>query len=922
MRLLALILAALPLWGLSNAVTIQATNEVSASQVHRRARWFAQGEIANYPQPFVANVAPATWQAEVKNRWPDGSVRFAIISFPSFVAAASSVVVDFRNSTNACHLGNQATCEAAALTGQQMLDFNGGTWAATITATADPQGGTTQRSAAARTMLANGHFTYWIRGPVETVVVAEHRDYDFGWLGTGCTAPYTSCTWADDTTHRSLHPIFVLSFPTGWEGVKVEYIVANYWTTTRQDQRYNVTLSTSSGTVHTQSGVRGISGGWWRKVFWDGATPVATNTDFNLEYLRHSKMIPPYRYPFGPITETAALGGTVSINGTLSNWSTYKNSDFPFACTLIGTYCGNRTRGYSATGGRQDRGFYPLWEAQWLYTQRADLFDVVIGNAEYVASQPHHFRELATGLQNYHGSTAAQGMPLSLNTRPSTNIFLQGFQTIGLPAAVGPISSAQDTWRGWAADGAHRHTHTQLAYLVTGDWFFMQEQVFLAHHILFWTQLDSHTPGTRKNTWGFVDALESNHRQMGWHFWNLWRASLLAPDADPQRDYLRTKLTDALAITEGYYSITDGDYYEPCSTSPYDPVTDTSRWCKGKMIEALAYSNPNRLSSILGSTAQRQDLNTTTVRNGSSPWMDTYVALAFFDMCRTEGLGCPIARSHAERYEQATTQAGSNPRTLIRYHAPVRFVNNTTLTANIDANQTTIPVADASVCAAPPLIVVIGNEVVLIVAKDGNNLIAGTTFRGGRGYGATTRASASSGATVQCPRHATSWAEATAAYTLPSADVLIRHTELMADGGSYAEPVCGAARWSSDFLRTARASEVWEANCHTNEAVGITGIYSSYSDPRWLFDADRPIHQVRVAVSGSTATLSYVAPTGGACRVYVGSAAPATSDDSGDGLDSPSGRQHTFTATGLSSGTNHYRISCGTVRATGTFSVP
>jgi len=136
----------------------------------------------------------------------------------------------------------------------------------------------------------------------------------------------------------------VLSFPVGWQGVKVEYILANFYTTTRQDQRYNVTLSTSAGAVHTQNGVRGISGAWWRKVFWDGSTPVATNTDFNMEYLRYSKMIPPYRYPFGPITETAALNGTTSINGALAAWATNTDGEFPFNCRLSGASCGNRTR--------------------------------------------------------------------------------------------------------------------------------------------------------------------------------------------------------------------------------------------------------------------------------------------------------------------------------------------------------------------------------------------------------------------------------------------------------------------------------------------------------------------------------------------------------------------------------------------------
>ena len=110
MKFLLFLLLTAPLWGLSNAVTISTTTEVSASQVHRVPRWFAQGEIAGNPQPFVSNVAAAEWQVDVKNRWPDGSVRYALIHFKAGIPANGSIVVDFRNSANACHLGNQATC--------------------------------------------------------------------------------------------------------------------------------------------------------------------------------------------------------------------------------------------------------------------------------------------------------------------------------------------------------------------------------------------------------------------------------------------------------------------------------------------------------------------------------------------------------------------------------------------------------------------------------------------------------------------------------------------------------------------------------------------------------------------------------------------------------------------------------------------
>jgi hypothetical protein len=927
MKLLTLFLMSFSLWGLSNAVTVQSTGDlVPAGQIQCTPRYFAQGEIPNNPQPYLAGVASSSWQVTIRNRWSDGSVRFAYVCYSlTEIAISGSLVVDFRNTTSFCHLGNQATCEAAGLDGAGMLAFGGGTWDAEMRVSADPVGATTQRTVNARTMLTASRFTYWTRGPLVTAVIVEDasssRVYDFGWLGSGCTAPYDTCTWADDTTHRSLHPIFVLTFTQG-VGVNIEYILANYWTTTRQDQRYSLELHTSAGTaVFTKTGIRGIAQTWWRKTFRDGTAPVATNTDFNMEYMKYSKMIPPYRYPFGPITETAALGGQTSINGALAGWSGNINDDFPFACTLTGVSCGNRTRSYSATGGRGDRGFYPHWEALWLYTQRADLLNLVIGNAEYVTSQPHHLRELATGLANYRGSTAAFGMPISLNTRPTTNINLYMYNTSNLPTAVGPISGSQSLWTGWAADNAHRHTHTQLAYLVTGDWFFMQEQSFLAHHLFFWAQQVAHQSGQRKGTWGFVRAEELNHRAVAWHTWNLWRASLIIPDADPQHGYVREKLEDALAQHEGYYNITDGDYYEPCSTNPYDPTTDTSKWCHGFRVEGQASRNPNRHSTVIGSSAQRSGIDQTIVSTGSSPWMDTFVGLAYFDLCRGEGLACALAKHHAERYEKAVTDVGSNPAILRQYHYPVRFNNSTTLTADIGANDTTIPVANSAVCGSAPFTIWVG-ETVLIVDIQGSNMIAGSTWRGGRGYNASSRGARTNGTTVSCTRPGTGYGELVSAYTYALPSILIGQDTLMSDGGSYAEGMCAAGRWSSDFLTSARASEVFAANCHTNESVGITGIYSSYSDPRWLFDPDKPVHNLRATVSAGVATLRYVAPSGAACRVYVGASAPATSDDSADSTDTRKGRVHEFVVSSLSTGTYHYRVSCGTARATGTFEVP
>lgn len=926
MRGLWLILAAAPALALSNAVTIHAPAEaVPPAQVHRVPRWFAKGEIAGQPKPFVGGGAAALWQADVKNRWDDGSVQYAIISFAAAIPAAGNILVDFRDSSDACHLGGKAVCEAAALGSQGMLDFGGGTWSAVIEVQAEPAGSTTLRAASARTMIANGHFTYWLRGPVLTEVIVEDaslaRQYDFGWVcSANCTQPYASSTWADDTTHRSLHPIFVLSFPAGMSTVRAQYTVANYWTSARQDQRYSLTLKTSAGAVFSKAVVRAPGGTWWRKEFHDGPVPVETRTDFNLEYLRYSKMVMPFKTGI-----TVNATGPISIASSITWFQQGAADEFPFWCpnTNPNNQCGSRLRTYSATGGRPDRGFYPLWEAHWLHSMDAGLYGVVRANADYLGSQQIHWRESVTGL-NYRVGVDSLGLPVSLNAR-DTLWHNGGINWTGLPSAVAAL---QSNYSYWSPDNAHMHTHAQLAYLATGDWWYMQEQAFLGHYIWGWTQKDGATHNGRLGNWGYLKTNEANHRAMAWLLWNVWRASLVIPDGDPQKAYLRDKLTDQLAILEGYWNITDGEYFQPCTTNPFAPYNEGSRWCWGRLVSGFAMKSPLNLSEARGGTGTTVNLNTSLVKRGASPWIDNFVALGIFDMCRTEGRGCALARHHASRQARmAKSASGVHGRMMIWYNQPVVKFKSTTLTQDLSSSALTMQVADASLCPEPPTWVVVGSENILVTGRDpvNNTLTIGAGARGGRHYNDGAAASNHlAGATVHFNEQFDSLADMYATLTVADgnhdAQVLIRGSSDMV-GDVYPSLQCGAGMWSEDFSVSKRAGEVWQANCHENEAGGTGAYYSVQSDPRWYLSADRGIHQVRVSVTGSTATLRYVAPSGGACRVYVGTAAPPDSNDSGDPPDSAAGRQHSFTASGLSRGTHHYRISCGDVRTAGTLLV-
>jgi hypothetical protein len=100
-----------------NVLTLFSTSgSTQTSRAVSIPRPFVQGEIAGYPQPLVDGtlITGSNWQADVKNRWPDGSVKFAIVSLnvPSLKVAGNRVT--FQNAAS----GNN--------TGQFLTDWNAG----------------------------------------------------------------------------------------------------------------------------------------------------------------------------------------------------------------------------------------------------------------------------------------------------------------------------------------------------------------------------------------------------------------------------------------------------------------------------------------------------------------------------------------------------------------------------------------------------------------------------------------------------------------------------------------------------------------------------------------------------------------------------------------------------------------------------
>lgn len=123
---------------------------------------------------------------------PDyGSLMTAFITYGVTISANAVVQVDYVSDSNPCHLGNQAMCDAAALTQSTMLSFNSSGWGAEIDTSANL--GACAGQANARTMMGAGAWRYYLKGPLLTQAIIEDRStalaYDFG-----CKDLYTTVT--------------------------------------------------------------------------------------------------------------------------------------------------------------------------------------------------------------------------------------------------------------------------------------------------------------------------------------------------------------------------------------------------------------------------------------------------------------------------------------------------------------------------------------------------------------------------------------------------------------------------------------------------------------------------------------------------------------------------------------------------------
>ena len=522
--------------GAANTVTLSLPSGQAAVTNYplQIGRAFLQGEIPNMP-----TFAGLMTQADVKNRYPDGSVAFAVLStLVASIPTSSPTVLRILDSRAA---GAGAVAGNIPLTQSQMLDPSYG-FDAQLTAV----NGANSGSASARTMLAAGKYTTWTAGPIaQTIILTDDTGFSYD-------------ISLDGGASHSLHPRFVATFWPTTKQVQVRLIAENCRTDAAQDLAYTatVTAGTTPVTVYTTdlTGTQATNKKFhwafttWTQRFWlNGAPPDQVNVDHNLAYLSSTRFLPNYDPAVAPTA-------TVVANQYTNLWLGKAHNIYDGIWDA-----GLWESVMSSPGERQEIGPYPSWAVMWLYSGDWRMRLMSLGMADLAGGFPGHLREAVAGKRLLRtdpaGSSTGLGRIMSLTDRKT--IVCNHFDySYTLPGDAVKVLNPTGQSSQWTFDDAHQPAPFFVPYLLTGDPWYLDEMFLWASYTAGLTNGAATGYPYGRGPTGAEGGAAGELRAVGWLLRNRAEAAFIAPDGTPEKTYLTTLVNDALARWEGGLQIT------------------------------------------------------------------------------------------------------------------------------------------------------------------------------------------------------------------------------------------------------------------------------------------------------------------------------------------------------------------------------
>jgi len=423
-------------------------------------------------------------QIDVKAKHADGSVRHAVIS-----AVLPSLAVNATRTMNLIK-GGSAPTGTTSISAMMNAGFN-------TSVHAKING--VDYYASADELLKSGAATTWLNGPVATE-----------WQ---VAAPLKTASGA---AHPHLQARFAIRWFPGIGKARVDVTVENDYAyePSPQNFTYDANVIVGGKSVYTKAGLTHYHHARWRKLFWFNGTEPQVNVKFDTAYLLDSKALPNYDRSL-KIAESTLASMQTKWTGAIT-----EPMNVGFANPYMPT-----------TGGREELGMLPAWSASYLLSMDKRARMVTLGNGDLAGSWSTHYRDKQTD------------RPISLLDYPYMTIYGHTGDTknpaTGKYEAFPACASSTACKSPYTPDSAHQAAFAYLPYLVTGDYYYLEELQFWS----MWNNFLSN-PSYRQNIKGLLQ--QEQVRAQGWSLRTLAEAAYITPDNDRMKSHFVQLLNNNL----------------------------------------------------------------------------------------------------------------------------------------------------------------------------------------------------------------------------------------------------------------------------------------------------------------------------------------------------------------------------------------
>jgi hypothetical protein len=434
-----------------------------------------------------ANGTALQTQADIKARNPDGSVRHAILTvqLPSLGGDASVPLSLRAVPAVGTSAGSNLSLNAVLQSGFDAsveINISGQPWhldARTLLG----------RAAAASSCKPYGRAcNEWLSGPLASEWIVGGPVLD----ARGKPNPHIAVYFAV----RAYGPAPV-------SRVRVDVMVENDWAYAPDPQNvtYDAKISINGETPFTIDHLEHYVQARWHKVFWWGRPdPVYARQDSH--YLQATRSVP--RYEDVQISQKVLQK---AVRRMQHRCGPMKRCD--------------QTKNQANAGAQAGIGPLPRWTSAYVIDTSYKAYNWMLANSDALASYGIHYRDQITG-----GPVSVDAHPcVTLERRVEvSHCPVEPYADDSFPRCKARCKSPL------SANISHHPSPAYVAYLVTGDWYYLEELKFWADWVEF-----KQNPKYRDYRTGLLD--HNTLRGQAWALRTLGYAAYVLPDDDPLKGY-------------------------------------------------------------------------------------------------------------------------------------------------------------------------------------------------------------------------------------------------------------------------------------------------------------------------------------------------------------------------------------------------